>query len=122
MGPGRMAVGVPGGSQAPARREEVTVRLPDRSFALRRPTLLGAILIKARSLMVHHDPDTQREDLLLLLSLVRDPRAMGQELKKSERGWLRDARLRLAFSRPANVGSDRIRRAGLALRLLEGGD
>ena len=32
------------------------VRVGERSFELRRPTLLGAILIKARSLMVHDDP------------------------------------------------------------------
>jgi hypothetical protein len=118
LGPGRVAVEVPGGSQALDRQEEVTVRLSGNSFTLRRPTLLGAILIKARSLMVHHDPESQREDLLMLLSLVQDPRAMAQELKASERTWLRAVRERLAFDRPANVGSDRIRRARLALGLL----
>jgi hypothetical protein len=120
LGPGRVAVEVPGGSQALLRQEEVTVRLGGNSFALRRPTLLGAILIKARSLMVHQDLESQREDLLMLLSLVQDPRAMGRELKTSERRWLLAARERLAFDRPANVGSDRMRRARLALRLLTG--
>lgn len=118
LGRGRVAIGVPGGSQALARQEQVTIRRGDRSFALRRPTLLGAILIKARSLMVHHEPDAQREDLLLLLSLVDDPRAMAKELKASERGWLRAVEQRLAFDRPANVGVDRVRRARLAFRLL----
>jgi hypothetical protein len=115
-----VAVEVPGGSQALVRQEEVTVRLSGDSFTLRRPTLLGAILIKARSLIVHHDPESQREDLLMLLSLVPDPGAMARELKTSERSWLRAARERLAFDRPASVGSERMRRAGLALRLLVG--
>ena len=39
--------------------------------------------------MVHNDPEAQREDLLLLLSLVEDPRAMAGDLKRSERKWLR---------------------------------
>jgi hypothetical protein len=37
------AVGVPGGSQALARAETVTVRIADATFPLRRPTLLGAV-------------------------------------------------------------------------------
>lgn len=118
LGAGRVAIGVPGGSQALARQEEVTVRLGERTFTLRRPTLLGAILIKARSLVVHHDPESQREDLLLLLSLVEDPRTMASELKKSERRWLRDAEAPLAFDRPANVGAERVRLARLTLGLL----
>lgn len=73
------------------------------TFELRRPTLLGAILIKARSLMVHRDPESQREDLLRLLALVPDPRAIAPNLRKSERGWLRAAEERLAFGAPANV-------------------
>jgi hypothetical protein len=118
LGRGRVAIGVPGGSQALARQEEVTVRRGGRAFMLRRPTILGAILIKARSLMVHHDPDAQREDLLLLLSLVDDPRAMAEELRASERRWLRAAEQRLDFDGLANVGADRVRRARLAYRLL----
>jgi hypothetical protein len=114
----KRGVGVPGGSQALARAETVTVRVDGRAFVVRRPTLLGAILIKARSLLVHRDPEAQREDLLLLLSLVEDPRTMSQELKPSERGWLRDAAQRLELERPANVGGDRMRLAGLTLRLL----
>ena len=71
---GVTAVSVPGGTQALGRSEAVIVRVGERSFQLRRPTLLGAILIKARSLTVHVDPPSQREDLLRLLSLVDDPR------------------------------------------------
>ena len=67
------AVGIPGGSQALARTETVLVRLDGREFELRRPTLLGAILIKARSLAKHRDPDAQREDLLLVSGVMGRP-------------------------------------------------
>jgi hypothetical protein len=63
---GHKAVGVPGGTQALRRAETVTVSVGGREFALRRPTLLGAIVIKARSLMKHSDTESQREDLLRL--------------------------------------------------------
>lgn len=74
LGAGLKAIGVPGGSQAITRSETVTVIVEGRSFELRRPTLLGAVLIKARSLMVHSDPETQRENLLRLLALIEYPR------------------------------------------------
>jgi hypothetical protein len=118
LGGGRSALGVPGGSQAISRAEDVVVRLGTRTFALRRPTLAGAILIKARSLMVHHDPAAQREDLIMLLSLVEDPRSVGESLRRSERGWLRRAEGRLAFDAPVVVGAERVRRARLAFALL----
>jgi hypothetical protein len=87
-------------------------------FALRRPTLLGAILIKARSLMKHADPDSQREDLLRLLAMVDDPRAMAVELRPSERRRLRDASPRLAFDAFSALDRATVRRAHQALRML----
>jgi hypothetical protein len=99
------AVGIPGGSQALARTETVLVRLDGREFELR-PTLLGAILIKPRSLAKHRDPDAQREDLLLLLSLVEAPRDLAAQMKRTERGWLRGAEERLRFDEPAAVTPD----------------
>jgi hypothetical protein len=100
LGPGRKAIGVPGGSQALSRSETVTVTVAGQSFELRRPTLLGAVLIKARSLMVHGDPETQREDLLRLLALIEDPRETGAALRKTERTWLRAAEQRAEPGRP----------------------
>jgi hypothetical protein len=94
------------------------VTVEGRTFELRRPTLLGAILIKARSLMVHRDPDAQREDLLRLLALVDDPRALAPELLKTERKWLRAAEERLAFDAPANLDAAIVRRARRAHQLL----
>jgi hypothetical protein len=120
LGSGLKAISVPGGSQALARSEPVTVTVEECSFELRRPTLLGAVLIKARSLMVHSDPDSQREDLLRLLSLIEDPREVATALRKSERKWLRAAEQRLSFSSPSVLDADTMRRAEFAYRLLIG--
>jgi hypothetical protein len=118
LGGGVTAVGVPGGTQALGRSEVVTMRLADRSFELRRPALLGAILIKARSLLVHADPASQREDLLRLLSLVDEPRELARELRDTERRWLRHAEARLDFQTVSLLSADLQRRADLAYRLL----
>lgn len=112
------AISVPGGSQALSRSEEVEVLVGDRRFALRRPTLLGAILIKARALMVHADPEAQREDLLRLLALVGDPGAMAEGLTNNERKWLRTAEERLAFDEPTRLGDVTSRLAALTFRRL----
>jgi hypothetical protein len=118
LGAGRKAIGVPGGSQALSRSQTVTVTVQGSSFELRRPTLLGAILIKARSLMVHSDPETQREDLLRLLALIDDPRQTATELRTTERRWLRAAEQRLNLHGPSTLGTATARRAVLAYRLL----
>lgn len=115
---GQKAVGIPGGSQALGRAELVKVAVGVREFELRRPTLLGAILIKARSLMKHSDPEAQREDLLCLLALVEDPRAMAPELRPTERRWLRAAESRLDFDAYTLLDRAVVRRAELAFRLL----
>lgn len=118
LGTGFKAIGVPGGSQALARSETVTVTVSGHSFELRRPMLLGAVLIKARSLMVHSDPETQREDLLRLLALIEDPRKMAADLRNTERQWLRVTEQRLNLSRPSQLDAETMRRAELAYRLL----
>ena len=118
LGGGVKAIGVPGGTQALNRSEVVTVSVEGEEFELRRPTLLGAILIKARSIMRHADPEAQREDLLLLLSLVEDPRATAVELKKSERRWLRQAADRLDLEGRALLDDVAVRNARLAYRIL----
>jgi hypothetical protein len=117
---GTAAIPAPGGSQALARSELVSVEVGGRTFELKRPTLLGAILIKARSLMVHHDPDAQREDLLRLLALVEDPREMAADLRKTERQWLRRADHRLDAGSPSTLSGADARRAVQAYALLVG--
>jgi hypothetical protein len=83
---------VPGGSQAIGRSEAVTMLIDGEPVIVRRPTLLGAILLKARSLRVHRRPEDQRQDLILLLGLMVDPRAASLTMSRSERRWLRVAR------------------------------
>jgi hypothetical protein len=82
---GVRTIQIPGGSQALARTETVEVEINGAIAHVRRPTLLGAVLIKARSILVHADPDAQRADLVLLLSLIEDPSALTAQLKGRER-------------------------------------
>lgn len=86
---GQRTVPIPGGTQALKRTEVVTVRLDDGTEAsVRRPTLIGAILIKARAIRVHERREDQRQDIVRLLSYLDDPLAAGRSLRKSERRWL----------------------------------
>lgn len=115
-------IDVPGGAQALQRTEQVEIVLPSgRRTVLRRPNLLGAILLKARSLEVHSRPEDQRVDLLRLLSLVDDTRALEAEITGNERKWLRGAANRLDVDDPrlrAQFSAEDLRRAENALRLL----
>ena len=79
---------IPGGSQALRRTETVAMVIEGARVELRRPTLLAAILLKARSLRVHSRPEDQRADLITLLALLTDPRAAVKELTNRERAWL----------------------------------
>lgn len=116
----------PGGTQALRRAEVVMVSLNGRrAVAVRRPSLLGAILIKARAVAAERKEkfDSDRQDLVLLLSLVEDPRAIAADggLKKSERRWLRDIEGKLNIAGPGFAmlfSRDTLTRAGLAFRLL----
>lgn len=89
--PGR-TLAVAGGSQALRRSRRVPVALDGRIIELPCPSLLGAILIKARAVEVAQDPDKHRRDLGLLLAGVEDPRILRRELSESERAWLRRRR------------------------------
>jgi hypothetical protein len=86
---------IPGGTQALERSETVVIVLDGERTMLRRPTLLAAILLKARSLKVHSHPDDQREDLITLLGLMPDPRTAADTLKTTGRRWLRAASAKL---------------------------
>jgi hypothetical protein len=87
---GGRTVRVPGGSQALLRSEAVDVRLGDRLGQLRRPSLVGAILLKARAVGAAPGEATKHlGDLAFLCGLVRDPRALAGELRKTEPAWLR---------------------------------
>jgi hypothetical protein len=115
---------VPGGSQALARTEVVSVSLAGAPpVALRRPNLLGAILIKARVVAKQRRDkfESDRQDLILLLSFVEDPRALATGLRKSERRWLLKIEPLLPFDDAAladRFAEAELSAAQLAYRLL----
>lgn len=86
--PGR-TIAVPGGTQALRRSRQVPVLLDGNVINLPCPSVLGAILIKTRAVDVSDDPDKHRRDLASLLAMVNDPRSLRQEMRSTERGWLR---------------------------------
>jgi len=116
---------VNGGRQALRRTEKVPISIAGAEpVIVRRPTLLGAILIKARAVAnVREKFEEHREDLIRLLTFVHDPRALADEntLTKSERKWLRAIESDLAFDDAAllELFSDaQVQRARQAFALL----
>jgi hypothetical protein len=93
---------VSAGTQALARTEVVRVSLDGGpAVELRRPSLLGAILIKARVVAKRRDKfESDRQDLIRLLGFVDDPRALAknEQLRESEKRWLHDIERLLAFN------------------------
>jgi hypothetical protein len=116
----------PGGTQALLRTAVVPVSLNGKApVEVRRPSLLGAILIKARVLANRRGPkkDADLIDVVRLLGFVDDPRDMATDggLKKTEKRWLRDIQSALDFRSPAVTALLRpteIARAVQAYRLL----
>lgn len=113
------------GTQALRRTEMVTVSISgDPPTQIRRPSLLGAILLKARALKALRGKFVDhRDDLLLLLSLVDDPRGLAEDqgLTATERGWLRDARKDLDFDASElleRFADEELRRARQAIDLM----
>jgi hypothetical protein len=115
---------VPGGTQALARTEIVGVSLDgDEPIAVKRPSLLGAILIKARVVEKRREKfESDRQDLIRLLSFVGDPRALGGELRKTEKKWLSRIDGPLGFESDGSLselfGSEELAAAAGAYRLL----
>lgn len=91
---------VAGGTQALHRTEVVLVSLDGAEpVAIRRPDLLGAILLKARVVAKRREDKFQsdRQDLIRLLAYVEDPRVTAADMGEKERGWLADVERDLAF-------------------------
>jgi hypothetical protein len=113
-----------GGSQALRRTEIVLVSFEgEEPVAVRRPNLLGAILIKARVVVKKREGkyESDRQDLVRLLTYVEDPRALAADMSRKEPGWLRDAQAVVDFEDPvlaAQFLGQRLDRARQALRLL----
>ena len=65
---------------------------------VRRPNLLGAILIKARVVAKKRGKfESDRQDLIRLLGFVEDPRTVAEEFRGNEKKWLREIGALLAF-------------------------
>jgi hypothetical protein len=113
-----------GGSQALRRTEVVLVSLDDgEPVAVRRPSLLGAILIKARVLVKKRERkyESDREDLVRLLTYVENARALTVGMSRKEPRWLRDAQAVIDFEDPvlsAQFREGSLDRARQALRIL----
>ena len=94
---------VSGGTQALRRTETVLVSIDaGRQEAVRRPNLLGAVLIKSRAVAKRRKGkfDSDREDLIRLLSYIDDPRALATDLVGNERKWLQAVEAPLDFHDP----------------------
>ena len=118
---GLQTIQIPGGTQALRRTEVVEIVVGDTAARLRRPTLIAAILLKARALRIHSRPEDQRHDLVTLLSLLEDPRAAREEITSKELAWLRSICDRLAINHPgpeASLDAAHLRAARAAFALL----
>jgi hypothetical protein len=116
--PGLTTIQVSGGTQALRRSEVILVSLSGAPpIAVRRPSLLGAILIKARVVAKRRKEkfESDRQDLIRLLGYVEDPRALSRDenLSSAEQKWLREIEGSLGFG--ASQGAER---AEQAFRLL----
>lgn len=115
---------VAGGSQALRRTEVVLVSFEgEEPIAVRRPNLLGAILIKARVAVKKREGkyESDRQDLVRLLTYVENPRVLVADMSRKEPGWLRDAQAAIDFEDPVLSGQFRegsLDRARQALGLL----
>jgi hypothetical protein len=115
---------VPGGTQALHRTETVLVSLNGApAVPIRRPNLLGAILMKARVVEKQRPEkfDSDRQDLIRLLGLVDDPRALAAEFRGKEKKWLLDVEELLDFEDAGLTSlfsAQQVARAEQAYRLL----
>jgi hypothetical protein len=113
-----------GGSQALRRTEVVLVSLDGgEPVPVRRPNLLGAILIKARVLVKKRERkyESDREDLVRLLTYIDDARTLAVGMSRKEPRWLRDAQAAIDFEDPvlsAQFRGGSLDRARQALGLL----
>lgn len=109
-----------GGRQALERRRVVAVETDGETFSVPIPTLLGAIIIKARASASSKQPKHPR-DLARLFALVDDVEGMRMEMSSKEQGYLR-ARSELRDPRhPAWSGIPNAEDAIIALERLSAG-
>lgn len=108
-----------GARQALNRTRLVRVDAGDGPFDLPVPSLLGAILMKARVVpSANRSRPKHERDLARLLALEDDPLADQADLTAIERRYLRDRAALLDAAHPAWVGVDRRQDGIAALRIL----
>jgi len=111
---------VTGGTQAPARTQLLPVPTPTRRGLVPRPSLPGALVVKADAVGVDDAPQAQQEDFVVLLALVDDPFDLAGDLTPGDRERIR-SRSELAHSSEAvwrALTPEQADRATAALRIL----
>lgn len=116
-------IGAVGSRQALNRRRVLAVDAGDGPFDLPVPSLLGAIIVKARvvgDVQGRSSQPKHERDLARLLALVDDPVGMRRDLNPRERRYLRD---RLALADPDHAAWSGVRGGedgAIALSILAG--
>jgi len=90
--PGR-TIEVPGGTRALQRSGRVSVHVDGRTGQIRRPDIVGAIVVKLEAIGLPGDPARHYQDLAFLLTILREPRQGRSELTPKERAKLRACQL-----------------------------
>lgn len=114
-----------GGTQALSRSRVILVDDGEGAFEVPIPSLLGAIVIKARVAGQTQGDDSRTKherDLARLLALVDDPYATSEDLSQSDRRHLRSRRVLTSAAHPAWLGTSHARNGALALSILIGED
>ncbi len=87
--PPNRTISVPAGTQALTRTQLLPVRTGAREGMVPRPSLLGAVIVKAAAVDVDDAPQAQRQDLVFLLALVEDPLGVAGVLTAKDRQRIR---------------------------------
>lgn len=92
-GSGRPGLQADGGNQALTRAERLPIRLGDQNGYVRRPTLLGSIVTKARAWVVDgREPERHAQDLIALAEVaLQDPRGILSQTRPDDRRAVRAA-------------------------------
>lgn len=97
--PGR-TIEVPAGTQALDRTGLVEVRHDGRTGLVPRPSLLGAIVSKARACTLPGDSSRHERDLAFLCALVADPFEMREQMDRADLRRVRGAK---ALTKPDDI-------------------
>lgn len=121
-GSGRPGLQADGGNQALTRAERLPIRIDGRSGHVRRPSLLGSLVAKARAWVVdRRDPERHAQDLIALAEVaLRDPRAVISQARPDDRRAVRAALRHLPLDhRLWRAAEDATATHALLLRLAE---